>query len=154
MSHKIKTLKAQIIMGNDHPGFIKDASVGYSHIEIDGKIYRCLVAVSDQGGVWLYPEKKFYANLQHEVYARLNGVEYEEYLEMQDYADARFPEPSREDLALFFARFRAEFMPLRSIITPALPLPNISSPAVNGFLPNAEPLGYMVAIPSPPKSAK
>lgn len=152
MKTKIKTLKAQIIMGDDHDGSIEDAIVGYSHITIDGIVLRCLVAVSDTGGVWIYPEKKFYTNLQHEIYARLNDVEYEEYLEMQDYADARYPEPTSEDLKMFFQKFRAEFLPLRSINTPALPLPNIAQPAVAGFASNAEPLGYFVDIPSPAKN--
>lgn len=148
----INTLKAVTTPGNDTEGIVNADAVTYAPIEINGIVHRCLVAVSSEGGVWIYPEKKLYTNLEHEVYARLNGVEYQEYLEMQDYAEARYPEPSREDLARFFARFRAEFMPLRSIITPALPLPNCSSPA--GFIPNAEPLGYLVAIPSPAKPAK
>lgn len=152
MKNKIKTLQAKIIMGDDYQGIIEDAVVGYSHIEINGVLYRCLVAVSATGGVWIYPEKKFYTNLQHEVYARLNDVEYQEYLEMQDYAEARYPEPTAEDLCRFFLKFREEFMPLRSITAPAYPLPNITQPAAAGFAPNAEPLGYLVAIPSPAKN--
>lgn len=152
MKTKIKTLKAQIVMGDDQDGMIEDAILGYSHITIDGIVHRCIVAVSATGGVWIYPEKKFYTNLQHEVYARLNDIEYEEYLEMQDYADARYPEPGAEDLKTFFQKFRAEFLPLRSINTPALPLPNIAQPAGAGFASNAEPLGYFFAIPSPAKN--
>ena len=146
MEQIINTLEAVARPGIDAKDAVTADVVSYSHIEINGVVHACLIVIDADGGVWIYPEKKLYNNIRHEVYARLNEVEYQEYLEMDDYAEARYPEPTTADLQRFFAEFRSEFMPLRSITLPTRkPAPSFAS--------NAEVLGTVFACsPSPSKS--
>ncbi len=120
---------------------------GYSHLQLNGVVYACVVAITEENGVWFYLERKLYTSLRHEVYARLNEVDYQDYLEFDDFAEARYPEPTEEDLKDFFVKFRQDFMPLRGIVDHTVPAPQ---PLANAS--NAELLGDIVVISSPAKA--
>ena len=118
--------------------------VAFSHTRVNGIVRACIVASCPENGIWIYLSNMLYSSIQHEVYARLSGVEYEEYLEMQDYADARYPEPSSQDLRTFFARFMGEFMPIEDIKAPKNPTATATAlPDVAGRS-NATPIGYVI----------
>jgi len=132
-----KVLDATVRLVNlDTTDLIEAKTVAFSHVEMKGRVVSCLVAVTKENGIWIYLSRQLYTSIQHEVYARLNNVEYEEYLEMQDYSDARYPEPNSEDLKAFFSQFKAEFMPLRSIT-------DYTIPNAAAFTTNAEPVGHV-----------
>ena len=123
------------------PLLVAPSFVDYSHTRVNGIVVACLVAVCPENGTWVYISRNLYASLKHEVYARLNNVEYEDYLEGQDYHDARYPEPTQKDLKAFFTRFIGEFMPISNIILP-VQMPEGETAAEPSS--NATPVGYMV----------
>lgn len=118
---KIKIMNATVIRSAESVSDTDVTHADYSHIQRNGIVYACVVAITPNDGVWFYLERKIFASLKHEVYARLNGVDYEDYLELEDYAEARYPEPEPEELKQFFLKYRQEFMPLRGIVDHTVP---------------------------------
>lgn len=131
------------VVHNDEimPPVVVPTIVASTHIRVNGIVVACLVAVCPENGTWVYISRNLYASLMHEVYARLNGVEYEDYLEGQDYHDARYPEPTQKDLKQFFFKFFGEFMPINNIV---LPVHKSQSEVAASPNANASPVGYMV----------
>lgn len=123
------------------PPVVAPTVVAATHIRVNGIVVAALVAVCPENGTWVYLSRNLYASLMHEIYARLNGTEYQDYLEAEDYGDARYPEPTQKDLKQFFAKFVGEFMPINNIVLPVQKPESEAAAAPNA---NASPVGYMV----------
>lgn len=144
---EIKILTASVKHSAEANSDAAAIQAAYSHIQRNGIVYACVVAITAEDGVWFYLERKLYTSLRHEVYARLNGVEYEDYLEMDDYAEARYQEPNEEALKSFFLKFRQDFMPLRGIVDHTIVQQPKAHPSSN-----AEYVGDLVVFSSPSKA--
>jgi len=144
----IKILTASVKQSAEANSDAVAIQAAYSHIQRNGIVYACVVAITAEDGVWFYLERKLYTSIRHEVYARLNSIEYQDYIEFDDYAEARYPEPGSEELKAFFQKFRQDFMPLKGIFDHTIPAQQPKAHPTS----NAEYVGELVVFSSPSKA--